>query len=77
MTGESFHQIIPFTTQPAFEVFVSEFAKVYRDQKIVKIKDGAPWHRIQSPEPAIELSTLPADLPTGKPVSEPAYSHLS
>jgi hypothetical protein len=63
-TGESFHLFIPFTTQQTFEVFVCEFAKVYPDQKIVKIKDGAPWHRIQSPEPHIELWTLPADLPT-------------
>ena len=68
VTGESFHLFIPFTTQQAFTVFVSEFARVYPDEKIVLIKDGAPWHRIQSPSPHIELLTLPPYSPDLNPI---------
>ena len=71
-TGESFFLIFPYCNTDCMNVFLAELAKVYPNDRIMLICDGAMWHKANSliiPE-QISLIFIPPYTPEMNPIEQ-------
>ena len=71
-TGENFFLIFPYCNTDCMNVFLAELAKVYPNDRIMLICDGAMWHKANSlikPE-QISLIFIPPYTPEMNPIEQ-------
>ncbi len=71
-TGENFFLIFPYCNTDCMNVFLAELAKVYPNDHIMLICDGAMWHKANSliiPE-QISLIFIPPYTPEMNPIEQ-------
>ena len=71
-TGENFFLIFPYCNTDCMNVFLAELAKVYPNDRIMWICDGAMWHKANSliiPE-QISLIFIPPYTPEMNPIEQ-------
>lgn len=72
ITGESFFLIMPYCNTDCMNVFLQELSKIYSNDYILLVADGAPWHKssnLNIPE-NIDFFYLPPYTPEMNPIEQ-------
>ena len=72
LTGSSFFLVMPYCNTACMNVFLRELAKVYPEDWIILVCDGAAWHRARALEipPNIQLLFIPPATPEMNPMEQ-------
>jgi len=72
LTGESFFLVMPLCNTACMNVFLRELSKMYPDDQIILVCDGASWHRAKAlhvPQ-NIHLFFIPPATPEMNPIEQ-------